>query len=224
MQLSTNTGERIIKLINDLDDSRRKLASLEGKEAALQEQLNRYEDQVQQCESLDLSYQKLAKFFQTMGTEEQQRLQHWFEKVVTYGLNSVFGEGVYRFSISGPEVKGAEIALGFDVVERIDGMDYSRDPYNEMGGGIADVLAFLLQFIMVFLLRDRINPIIFIDEAMKHLAVEYRGRMANLMWELADKTGVQIVMVTHDVVFVEAADTAYEFTKPNLETLVERIK
>jgi len=209
-------------IIARLDSFRRKFDQHEGQRAALEQLLHSYESQVAELRELDLSYQRLQKFFQAMGTEEQERLQRWFEQVVTYGLHSVFSN--YSFVVVGPEVKANEIAIGFKIIERVGDRDLERDPYEEMGGGVADVLSFLLQFLMVFLLRDRINPVLFLDEAMKHLSVEFRPRMADLLAELANRTMVQIVLISHDPIFAEPADVVYSFTKPGMETLVERIK
>jgi len=216
--------DRLTTALVAFETSKKKYAGFEGQQKALDALLGDYEAALEECKSLDLSYQKLGKFFTSMGTEEQERLQKWFEQVVTYGLATVFGDGVYSFRISGPEVKANEIAIGFDVIERIGDVDYPRDPFEEMGGGVCDVLSFLLQFLMVFLLRDRINPILLIDESFKHLSVQYRPAMANLLQELTQKTPVQILLVTHEPLFTEVADVVYNFSKPDAETIVERIK
>jgi hypothetical protein len=141
---------RLIQALEKLDQLNNQFSSLDGRREQLVKNLMAYESELEEIKELDLSYQKLSKFFTSMGTTEQERLQKWFEQVVTHGLATVFGEGVYRFVITGPEVKTNEIAIGFDVLERIGDVDYPRDPYNEMGGGVCDVLSFLLQFLMVF--------------------------------------------------------------------------
>ena len=210
-------------IVARLEDCRQILARHEGQKTTLESLLADYEKQVGEFQRLDLAYGRLQKFFQSMGAQEQERLQRWFEQVITYGLQAVFGLG-YRFIIIGPEIKMNEIAIGFTVIERSGDQEYERDPYTEMGGGIADVLAFLLQFVMVFLLRDRINPILFLDEAMKHLSEEYRPKIATLMQELVERTGVQIVLVTHDPTLAEAADTVYRFEHNGKETVVEKVK
>jgi DNA repair exonuclease SbcCD ATPase subunit len=214
-------SERIDRLVDRLEVSSRRFAVYEGRKDQLEQLLSNHENNIEQCRDLDISYQKLQKFFQLMGSNDQERLQRWFEQVITYGLQTVFGN-VYRFVIIGPEIKGNEIAIRFAVMKRSGDVELERDPYGEMGGGIADVLAFLLQFTMVFLLRDRINPVLFLDEAFKHLASEHNQAMADLLNELVTKTGVQIVLVTHEPLFATKADIVYRFEHDGKETRVIR--
>jgi hypothetical protein len=210
-------------LLQKADKCIKLFAKCDGRKQTLERFLNGLNTEVANCKTLDLSYQRLQKFFQHMGTTEQENLQRWFEQVITYGMRSVFGDA-YRFVIIGPEIKANEIAIDFKIMKRSGDTELERDPYDEMGGGVADVLSFLLQFIMVFLLRDRINPILFLDEACKHLSMEHRPAMANLLQELVEKTGVQILMISHDPVFLEAADVAYEFSHNGVETVVSKLK
>jgi ABC-type lipoprotein export system ATPase subunit len=42
---------------------------------------------------------------------------------------------------------------------------------------------------------------------------EYTPRLAEFLRELADKTGVQILLVTHQSVFAESADKVYRFSQ-----------
>lgn len=210
--------EELLSQVNRLS---RTIAIYQGRVEALQANLTAHEAEVSSLEGLDVSYQKLQKFFQGMGTADQEKLQRWFEQVVTYGMQSVFGE-LYRFSIVGPEIKANELAISFRILKRHGDAELELDPYNEMGGGIADVLAFLLQFIMVLLLKDRINPIMFLDEAFKHVSPICVPRLADLLKELVDKTTIQIVLVTHEPIFVDVGDVVYRFTHNGIETLVAR--
>ena len=189
----------------------------DGRRKAILQQRDKFQLELEQCRQLDVAYQCVQKFFQNMGTHEQIALQQWFQNVMTYGIQSVFGSA-YRFLIIGPEVKNNEIAVSFKVVKRFGDSEIERDPFDEMGGGVADVVAFLLQFVMVYLLRDRVQPILFLDEAFKHLADEYVHPMTTLIRELVDKTGVQIVMVTHEPEFATVADKVYRFTHDGVET------
>jgi DNA repair exonuclease SbcCD ATPase subunit len=209
---------------DQVDELVNRLHSLYGVYKTYDRQVTSLTVDVENLSKKAFSLEKVAKFFQRVATDEQQKLQEWFEQIITYGFNVVFGEGVYRFKIGGPELKGNEITLSFDIVERVGDIDYNRDPYNEMGGGVADVLSFLLQFVVLFLSKDKVRPVLFLDESMKHLSNEFRPAMASLMRELAERTAVQIVMVTHENLFLEAADTAYQFYKVGLATQAERLK
>lgn len=215
-------SERLKQLTSRLEACRHLFSKIDGRRQALESAAAAYALEVEECSQRDLSYKKLQAFFQGMELDEQARLQRWFESVITYGLQAIFGDA-YRFIIIGPEVRNNELSLNFKIMKRYADSELEQDPYDEMGGGVADVLSLLLQFIMVFLLRDRVNPILFLDEPCKHLSVAHRPAMASLLKELVDKTAVQIVMVTHDTAFSAVADKIYEFSHDGIKTHVEEV-
>ena len=182
-----------------------------------------FEVEINKSKHLEVVHQKVQKFFHSLGTEEQAKLQQWLERVISYGLQSVFNIEFF-FVITGPTVKANDITLGFRVVEVIDGVKHERDPYNDMGGGMADVLSFLLQFLLVFLLKDRIVPILILDESFKHLAADYTENMAAFLSELVERTGIQVFMVTHQPTYSGVADVVYKFEKRGEQTKVFKVR
>lgn len=184
---------------------------------------NNYITEINRGKHLEVVHQKVQKFFHSLGTEEQTKLQQWLERVISYGLQSVFNSEFF-FVITGPTVKANDITLGFRVIEVIAGVKHERDPYNDMGGGMADVLSFLLQFLLVFLLKDRINPILILDESFKHLAADYTENMAAFLLELVERTGIQVFMVTHQPTYADVADVVYHFEKQGEQTRVKKVR
>ena len=172
---------------------------------------------------LEIVHEKVQKFFHSLGTEEQAKLQQWLERVISYGLQSVFNSEFF-FVITGPTVKANDITLGFRVIEVIDGVKHERDPYNDMGGGMSDVLSFLLQFLLVLLLKDRINPALILDESFKHLAADYTENMAAFLCELVERTGIQVFMVTHQPTYADVADVVYHFEKHGEQTRIKKVR
>ncbi|HEC65247.1 MAG TPA: hypothetical protein ENI23_08135 [bacterium] len=213
------------KLIEAVESYKKFVYLNQGQRQKLLDSLVSVRKELCSTQEMEHIYIKLQKFFQSLGTTEQQKLRIWVQKVVTYGLESVFEDKFY-FTISEPEIKANEVSLDFAVVEvdRENNKTIECDPYDEMGGGVADVLSFLLQFLLVFLLRDRVQPIIFLDEAFKHLSTQYAINMAKLLSELCAKTGMQIVLVTHSNVYIDFADTLYYVSKDGFVTTVERVR
>ena len=209
--------DRLDILSGKFRDSHDRLTRVVSHRDTLVSELDELQEDINRCKSLSMSYDKVQKFFQHLGSEEQTKLQKWIEIIVSYGLNTVFGQE-FKFQITGPEIKGSEVTIGFEV---IDSSGNPRDPYTELGGGLADVLSFLLQFVIVHLLGDRIGQFVFLDEPCKHLSSEYREQFAALIKELTIRTSMQMLIITHEPLYASSADKIYQFSKPERKTVVE---
>jgi DNA repair exonuclease SbcCD ATPase subunit len=63
--------------------------------------------------------------------------------------------------------------------------------------------------------------ILILDETFAHVSDEYLPALGEFLREIVDKTGVQIIMVTHQSQFEEWADLVYRFSQINGKTQVE---
>jgi DNA repair exonuclease SbcCD ATPase subunit len=59
------------------------------------------------------------------------------------------------------------------------------------------------------------RPTIVLDEPFKHLSQDLRPKAAEMLKEISSKLGLQIIMVTHDVDLVEAADRLFLVSQRN---------
>jgi DNA repair exonuclease SbcCD ATPase subunit len=96
------------------------------------------------------------------------------------------------------------------------------------GGGPSDTIGFMLKLlVIIFHGRDRVRPVLFLDESFSHLSEEYLPAMSQVIRKFVDELGndLQIVLVTHQPQFVEVADVAYRFSldEKTKHTQVERI-
>jgi ABC-type molybdenum transport system ATPase subunit/photorepair protein PhrA len=76
------------------------------------------------------------------------------------------------------------------------------------GGGMAAVTGFMIRLV-VLLLTPRARRILFLDETFRFVSSEYEGRLAEFLAEVAERAGVQLVLVTHSDAFNDAADAHY---------------
>ena len=68
------------------------------------------------------------------------------------------------------------------------------------GGGLLNLISFLLRVLIVLYNSkgdDAIKYVV-LDEPFRNLSVEYRDAAAALVKELADKTGVQFIIISHE--------------------------
>lgn len=146
---------------------------------------------------------KVIALFGEIGLKQRELLGNRVESIMTYGVRSVFcSDDNFKIEIS---EKRSYPTMDF-VIER-DGK--GRAILDGDGGGLADICGFLLQLLVITLLKDRVRPFLFIDEALVHLSEEYRESMADLIKELANKVGLQLVFITQQREYVECADVAY---------------
>ena len=75
---------------------------------------------------------------------------------------------------------------------------------------MAAIVGFILR-VVVMLLRKDVARILFLDETFAHVSAEYLPALGEFLREVVDKSGIQIVMVTHQDEFVEYADKVIRF-------------
>ena len=154
------------------------------------------------------------------GEELQDTAQRQIEELVTRGLQVVFDDSL-SFRLV-PSVKAGQANLDFIIRTVYDdrGMDHSGDapvvidtPVMEArGGGMAAVTGFLLRLVVLLLTPEtRARRFLVLDESFGMVSAEYEPRVAEFLREVADKAGVQILLVTHSGAYSDAADKRYQF-------------
>jgi DNA repair exonuclease SbcCD ATPase subunit len=143
------------------------------------------------------------------GMEEvwQRKFQKSTEAIVSEGLSHVFGEEL-QLQIR-PSTKADMSAVEFVLVK--DGQE--EDVMEGQGGGYIGIIAFLLRVLLIMASRPLLRLVLVMDEPFAHLSVEFRHPLAEMMAALIDRLGFQVLMVTQEREYVDAADVAYSFEK-----------
>lgn len=159
-------------------------------------------------------YSDVALLFQTFSEQEQRVVQNKFEQLISYGLTLVFGERFKQFQLNAG-VERNQVVLNPTLVFEVDnGIEVTSEIMGAHGGGPADVIGFMLKLlVIIFHGRDRVRPVLFLDESFSHLSEEYLPAMSQVIRKFVDELGtdLQIVLVTHQPQFTEVADVAYRF-------------
>lgn len=155
-------------------------------------------------------HDKAAGLLTKIGEDRQLAAQQQIEALVTQGLRTIFGEELTFHLVQ--QVRGKRPEIDFLVRSRLDdGTIVDTDVMDARGGGLAATVGFLLRLVVLLLSRNRQETVLFLDETFAHVSAEYEPRLADFLRELVDKTGVQVIMVTHSDAFSENADTRYRF-------------
>jgi hypothetical protein len=102
------------------------------------------------------------------------------------------------------EPKHNRLAMRFVIEE--DGVE--ADPMTSFGGGAAVVASFVLR--VAIMTRLKMSNLLLLDESMFALADRYVPHAIDFMKQLAEETGINIFMVTHNDEFVANAHIAYD--------------
>jgi DNA repair exonuclease SbcCD ATPase subunit len=148
-------------------------------------------------------YAKVAALLTSIGEEAQETARTMFEELATQALQSIFGEAL-SFRLETGET-GGQVTLEPAIRSEHDGEVLETPVLGARGGGMAVVVGFVLQLVMV-ILTPGVRKILFLDETFAHVSRVYRYPLARFLREVADRMSVQIVMITHDDVYAEYAD------------------
>ena len=145
---------------------------------------------------------KARTILQMIAANVQKNLQDHFSKLVSMALESVF-DNPYKFLVEFEEKRGkTECKLLF---ER-DG--HKIDPLSSSGGGPIDIACFALR--IAFLIVSTNRKIIILDEPFKNLRSTLHEAAGNMVKHLADKLGIQFIIITHLDSMIHTGDKIIE--------------
>lgn len=197
-------------VIARLSRARRTLDRERGEAFALASRGKQVQAEIAELSQVVELHEKAAHVLTAIGEERQDAAQRAIETLVTQGLQTIFGDELSFHLV--PGVRAKTPVVDFMVRSRLDdGTVVDTDVMDARGGGLAATVGFLLRLVVLLLSRHRQDTVLFLDETFAHVSAEYLPRLVEFLKELVDKTGVQLVMVTHEAAFTEAASNVYSF-------------
>jgi len=124
------------------------------------------------------------------------------EGIVTDGLRRVFGNDQI-----GLLIEKKETARGNSYRLLIQKGSTIGNPMDSFGGGIQNVVAFLLRVILIK--RFKLAPFIALDEQFSNVSPEYQPKVSEMLKTLS-KLGFTIFAISHQPTITSAADSIYE--------------
>lgn len=213
--LRTDLDRRITAARRTVEQQRAEVRVLAVEGRTIVEQL------AEQTSLADL-HEKAAHVLTSIGEQRQDAAQRAMETLVSQGLQTIFGDDLTFHLV--PGVRARSPVVDFVVRSRLaDGTAVDTDVLSARGGGLAAVVGFLLRLVRLLLSRQRQDSVLFLDETFAHVSADYLPRLIEFLKDLVARTGVQIIMVTHDESFQDAADTVYKLTLVDGVTRVKRL-
>lgn len=124
------------------------------------------------------------------------------EGIVSNGLQRVFGNPEL-----GLFIEKKETARGNSYRLLIRKGDTVGNPMDSFGGGVQNVVAFLLRIILIK--RFKLAKFIALDEQFSNVSSDYQPKVSEMLKTLA-KLGWTIFAISHQPTITSAADTIYE--------------
>lgn len=171
----------------------------------------RVADSRERLAQLDAKVTKLAKgkaLLNSLVVDGRRDSLAKIEELVTAGLRAVFENDAYSFRIETKPLRD-QVLYTFALD---DGVHKSTDIVNERGGGVADVVSFILG-VVVQLMLDPTARVFVLDERFKGVASVFRPNAALMLKKLAEQLNIQVIQVTHEEELAEGSDVVYRLTR-----------
>lgn len=132
------------------------------------------------------------------------------EGVVTQGFQTIFHDQILSFEAEvGTKYNKVSIDFFVRCGAKGDPLSHRGKPLESFGGGPATVASLVLRIITI--LRLKRFPLLMLDEALLAVSDEYTDQTSRFLARLADKLGIDVLLVTHNHSFLNHANTAYRF-------------
>lgn len=183
---------------------RSELEQRKGRAAQVQEDLRTTRKALKYAERDLKKHEQAREVIRTVGLATQQQLEYHFSDIVTSALEAVFPEP-YSLSVKFVERRGkTECDLGFQKGDSI------FDPIESTGGGAVDVASFALRIAAWSMQRPRPRAVMVLDEPFRHLSTNLQGRAGEMLRQLSEKLGLQMLIVTHEEELEACADRIFQ--------------
>lgn len=180
----------IDKFVNELKRLEVLQESYEERKKFLEEELNKFDIEL-------YNYNSIKDVFVKVMAKQREYLKSKIEKLVTYGLQDIFEEDI-EFKIDF-DVKRNKLWAEFYIIKN--GM---KEKLQNQGGGIINVVSFLLRVLFIKLLG--LEPVLVLDEAFSMVSRNYIPRLVYFIKKINKDLGIQLIIVSHHPEFEEIAD------------------
>lgn len=214
-QLEVINESKLKEWIEKIDEYKKLYAAQKSQLDLL---LTQKEEILNEIESIDKEMVDVAeeKSLLEISSEKARTVaKEVIEGVTTQSLQQIFNDG--RTVSINLGTKGGQPTADLYVMHGGD----DTDPAKEEGGGIADIVS-STTFIALSDLMKGVAPFFF-DEPNKYVSREYSVPTGNFFGEIADYTGRQMFMNTHDEHLKTIGDVCYKMTKIDKTTHIEKV-
>ena len=193
--LNESLEHRYENLLNLANSAKTKKDMLTSKQAE-------YAQEVADLQTENIVLEKVEELYKFLLDKYVHQYAESFSDVVTEGLQSIFYDQDIRLDLNVTDKHG-KVWVEFETVR--DG--HKGHPLESFGGGVAAVQSLLLR-ILVMLKKDLARYLI-LDESLAALADYYVPNAGEFISSMCEKTGIDVLLITHNKEFLEHCDQSY---------------
>jgi len=183
------------------------LEQAKGKRDLLVQQKNLKDTELQVITHNISTWEQVQLLLSKSSEFAREQLKLRIEETVTAALRSIFEDGGISFNIE--LSTGSNPSATWQVVSSYKDFEVAANPEDARGGGVTDVVSLALRLSLLELARPKHEGPVILDEPGKMISREYLPNVAAFLSKYGEKTGRQIVMVTHHGILADAADVAW---------------
>lgn len=156
---------------------------------------------------------KVCELFRALIDKEMLGNIQSSQELLTEGLQYIFED--LDISVKArTTIQRGKVSVDF-VTQQIhkDGLVTEGNTMDIYGGSVATVQSVLLRVVVVT--RRGLRPLLLLDESLSAVAEHYVPRVGIFLRTLADKLGLDILVVTHNPTLIDEANVAYRIKNVN---------
>lgn len=189
---------------NEIRKLRIQLERLKGKKEQLEQSLEAAKETLKETKQEIRKHEQALAVVKEVGLKTQQSLQYHIADTVSMALDSVFDDP-YEMIVEFVQRRGkTECDLMFKRGNQI------VDPLSASGGGAVDVASFALRVASWSMQQPKTRNVLLLDEPFKNLSEGLLPKASEMLKQVSDKLGLQIIMITHSDALIESADKVFQ--------------
>jgi len=181
------------------------------------ERISLYE-QIEESKQFHANLSECRDIMNIVGSLAQRKVRESIEQLVTEALQAVFGLD-YSFVVETKIVRNKP-----EVYMLVKHLDQTYSMKDELGGGVADLISFVLRVVLWAINTPRSADVIILDEPGKFISKDLQEMFGEMIRELSNLLGLQIIIVSHEDELINTADASYKISLEKGISKVERIK
>lgn len=171
-----------------------------GAKAQVERYISETEQALKQIKRNARQHEQAIEIVKEVGLKTQQTLQFHISNTVSMALSSVFDDA-YEMVVEFVQRRGkTECDLLFGRG------DNQVNPLSASGGGAVDVASFALRVASWSMQLPRTRNVLLLDEPFKNVSEGLLPKASELLKQVSEQLGLQIIMVTHSDTLIESAD------------------
>jgi DNA repair exonuclease SbcCD ATPase subunit len=179
---------------------RNKLEQLKGEKNSLLKQLKTEKQNYKQLKQRVADLEQAREIVREAAAKTQEQLQYHISDITSLALDIVFDDP-YELVV---EFVSRRNKTECDLFFRRKGM--LIDPLESSGYGTVDVASLSLRVASWAMKEDKPRATVILDEPLRYLSTDHQQSASHMLKELADKLGLQLIIITHEPILTEHAD------------------